>query len=500
METNETKNEESTVTKKKNRIPIIIGIIVAVAALAVVARFFLVSGSEDNKLNDTLQLADNYLGDLDYENAIASYEQAISIDPKSVDAYAGLANTYIAMADDCVANNKYDDAITNLDNAMNAINRGLDNVDSDKADVLKNIQTSIEVNIEEVKIQETDSEKKIEVSKEDKKIETKSSNHKSEKKKEKESEVKDPEIEKEVKIEEEENTEIKNEQADNQEYVEPVVEEQNAEGTIEYVGQIITFGNFEQDGNHSNGKEPIEWIVLSINGDKALVISRYILDTLPYYQDGVDDNHIVTWSNSYLRYWMNNDFYNSAFSSQEQARIALTTLDNPNPNEFYDLKGKHTSYYNDYTASTQDRIFALSYKEVTAYMGVTQLTGSYWGYASPMLMTEATPDTLGGILINKELSADYYSANLSGTNYPSQNVGRCGQCWWLRSSGYRLWEPGDTSSDNSYTSTNYTSYALYVDMYGILGGMHNARCATDEYGDNPGDFPNGARPAMYIYF
>lgn len=263
-----------------------------------------------------------------------------------------------------------------------------------------------------------------------------------------------------------------------------------------YVGQVFTFGAYEQDGNESNGKEPIEWIVLNVNGNKALVISKYILDTVPYYREDVDDSHIVTWSNSYLRYWMNNDFMNSAFSTQEQARIALTTLENPNPSGFYDLKGRYTYYYNDYTASTQDRIFALSYKEVAAYMGVTQLTGSYWGYASPMLMAEATPKCLRGFLWNKDLTSDYYNSNFIGTNYPTQNIGKSGYSWWLRTSGYRLWQPGEITGVNTYTS-----YALDVDGYGILGGQRSARCASDEDGDYPGfNVLTGCRPAMYIYF
>lgn len=258
-------------------------------------------------------------------------------------------------------------------------------------------------------------------------------------------------------------------------------------------GQVITFGSYEQDGNIVNGKEPIEWIVLNVNGNRALVVSKYVLDRVPYYREDVDDSHIVTWSNSYLRYWMNNDFMNSAFSSQEKARIALSTIDNPDPNEFYLLKGSNTCYYNDYTASTQDYIFALSYKEVISYMGVGQLSGNYWGYASPKLMTEATPYMLNYVFRNTTLTNEYYNTNFVGTNYPIQNIGKNGFSWWLRTSGYRLWKPGEISGDNSFTS-----YALRVDSYGVLGGLRCARCATDVDADYPGCITLGCRPAMYI--
>ena len=47
------------------------------------------------------------------------------------------------------------------------------------------------------------------------------------------------------------------------------------------VGDIITFGEYEQDGNIINGKEPIEWIVADSNDGNYLLVSRYILDCKP---------------------------------------------------------------------------------------------------------------------------------------------------------------------------------------------------------------------------
>ena len=48
------------------------------------------------------------------------------------------------------------------------------------------------------------------------------------------------------------------------------------------VGDIISYGSYEQDADESNGKEPIEWLVLDVDGDKALMISKYGLDAKPY--------------------------------------------------------------------------------------------------------------------------------------------------------------------------------------------------------------------------
>ena len=81
----------------------------------------------------------------------------------------------------------------------------------------------------------------------------------------------------------------------------------------------FAFGNYEQDGNTDNGAEPIEWIVLKEEGSKKLLISRYILD----YQE-FNDTVIAqgtSWKNSTLRKWLNNEFFDLAFSSNEQKQI-----------------------------------------------------------------------------------------------------------------------------------------------------------------------------------
>lgn len=44
-------------------------------------------------------MAQRYLDELQYEQAIAEYEAAISIDPKNKDAYLGLAEVYVTMGD-----------------------------------------------------------------------------------------------------------------------------------------------------------------------------------------------------------------------------------------------------------------------------------------------------------------------------------------------------------------------------------------------------------------
>ena len=84
-------------------------------------------------------------------------------------------------------------------------------------------------------------------------------------------------------------------------------------------GDIITFGTYEQDGNLANGTEDI---VITRDGNKALVISKYCLEQMPFNSTLAS----VTWKNSTIRTWLNSDFYNNAFSSEERSKIFNTTF------------------------------------------------------------------------------------------------------------------------------------------------------------------------------
>lgn len=85
--------------KKKNRgIFAAAGITAAICVLLVAVLVAAGSGT-DQKLSDLLALGEKYLSELDYEQAIAAYRQAIEIDPKCEDAYLALADVYVAMED-----------------------------------------------------------------------------------------------------------------------------------------------------------------------------------------------------------------------------------------------------------------------------------------------------------------------------------------------------------------------------------------------------------------
>ena len=123
--------------------------------------------------------------------------------------------------------------------------------------------------------------------------------------------------------------------------------------TTTAVGDIITFGSYEQDNDLANGKEPIEWLVLDKQDSRILVISKYGLDCRSYNKEYKN----VTWETCTLRSWLNDSFLNEAFSSEEQTLIPTVMVSaDKNPKYGYD-SGKDTN----------DQVFLLSIDEVNKY-------------------------------------------------------------------------------------------------------------------------------------
>lgn len=130
----------------------------------------------------------------------------------------------------------------------------------------------------------------------------------------------------------------------------------------------ITFG-LDSDS------EPIEWIVLEKEGNKALLLSKYLLATQRYNEENKD----ITWENCTLRKWLNSDFIKQTFSKKEQNSILTIDVINSD-NERYGTKGGN---------NTKDKIFLLSIDEFKKYFPkgskATYKNGSggWWWLRSP---------------------------------------------------------------------------------------------------------------------
>jgi hypothetical protein len=127
---------------------------------------------------------------------------------------------------------------------------------------------------------------------------------------------------------------------------------------VAQIGDIIYFGNYEQDNRTANGKEEIEWRVLEKDADgNMLVVSRYALDCRRYH-DSVGQ---VTWENCDLRKWLNSEFYSTAFNKTQKKKIKATTIENRDNADYNTFGGN----------DTKDKVFLLSIDEAKTYLPST---------------------------------------------------------------------------------------------------------------------------------
>ena len=119
----------------------------------------------------------------------------------------------------------------------------------------------------------------------------------------------------------------------------------------------ISFGRYEQNGR-TGSPEDIEWIVLDTADGKALVISKYILNYMPFGETDTDPS----WESSSVRTWLNDTFLNEAFTQEERERIPVTEVsDEMN-------RGDTDPVY-----CTEDRIFLLSSYEALSYFSDNEM-------------------------------------------------------------------------------------------------------------------------------
>ena len=203
------------------------------------------------------------------------------------------------------------------------------------------------------------------------------------------------------------------------------------------IGDMITFGSYEQDNDLTNGKEPITWRVLDYNSQKriALVLSEKALDTRAFNEDNSSG---CTYDRSTIRSWMNgydkaqndlkknfttNNFIDTAFTPEEQDRIAKTlVVPDKNP------KADENPEYNYVTGyMTEDKIFLLSITEVNKYLTTS---------------SDKQADTTRYAV--KKGARVVASVSHNDTENGSCNDPHCWALWWLRTNG------------------QYTTYKTYV--------------------------------------
>lgn len=137
-------------------------------------------------------------------------------------------------------------------------------------------------------------------------------------------------------------------------------------------GDVVTFGAYEQD-NDSSGLEPLRWIVLKNEGGKALLLSLYVIDALPYHTEYAD----VTWEGCRLRQWLNEDFAAEAFGADTGKLVSTPCPADKNPQFASTAQGQ----------ATEDVVFLLSAAELSDNdLGFRD----YYAYGDVLRMARAT--------------------------------------------------------------------------------------------------------------
>lgn len=119
-------------------------------------------------------------------------------------------------------------------------------------------------------------------------------------------------------------------------------------------GSIVRLGNY-----HGT----VKWIVLEKQDGKVLLISKCCIDAKPYNEEYAP----VTWETCTLRQWLNDDFFNEAFSEKEKELICDTHLQNPDNPEYGTDGGNDTT----------DKVFLLSIDEASRYFADNEARLTY---------------------------------------------------------------------------------------------------------------------------
>ena len=185
------------------------------------------------------------------------------------------------------------------------------------------------------------------------------------------------------------------------------------------VNSNICFGNFEQDDDIQNGKEPIEWRVLRIDEDnrQALLLSKNCLDCQPFHAEVSEESDLeeCTWEECTLRSWLNSNleggFLYEAFSEEEQEQI-IKTLVQPIEN------GHFTQA--DPGGETQDYIFLLSEQDAREYFNCASDRRALTTEWASQKQKKDTEDS------ENEETEEYWIDTRNTTG---------GSFWWLRTPG-----------------------------------------------------------------
>lgn len=156
---------------------------------------------------------------------------------------------------------------------------------------------------------------------------------------------------------------------------------------------VVQFGNRKAYG--IDAIIPLQWLILDKMDDKVLLLSKFIIDCKVFDNDINNKN----WEKSYLRKWLNEDFYNAVFDEKEKTLIIK--------NEYENTEDLRFSLNNE--NSTIDSVTVLSVKEIEKYFKDELKSKDY--FSNKLLATRALSDVIISTNIASPYSEEWYSGN-----------------------------------------------------------------------------------------
>lgn len=160
--------------------------------------------------------------------------------------------------------------------------------------------------------------------------------------------------------------------------------------------------------------EPIKWVVLAQENGCAFLVCASIIDGASYQANAAlegapEGKYINSYEYSTVRAWLNNDFYNTAFTPLQQAIIQTTDV----RNDIVSAAINNSAYA---SPNTQDKVFLLSHEEVN---------NEDYGFPDEYGYDGGTHS------YSRRRSVTRYARAMGVFSYTGTYVG-CGD-WWLRS-------------------------------------------------------------------
>jgi len=175
----------------------------------------------------------------------------------------------------------------------------------------------------------------------------------------------------------------------------------------------------------------IKWRVLAIENNKALLITKRVLEKQPYNVESID----VTWEDCTLRKYLNGEFFNK-FNDKSKAAVAETVNINSD-NPWYGTDGGNT---------TTDKVFLLSFDDIAKYFGDSGALAQRKSASIKYFTVQGVNKTWHKIdkpnISEWCVFSDQYNAARAAYN----NAGKAAR-WLLRS-------PGDHTNHNAYIINN----------------------------------------------